>query len=157
MDALCVIVSAVSFLKAGALLVPKLSIPSPVPGIIIECSLTFLSCLFPVIFLSLIVYHISFHNHGSLNVKDKQILNNITKQCSKITGKGMVNLTELYRKSVISKAFKIEQDPSHCLHMVLEWLPSKKKRMRAIRCTTNRFKNTFFPTAIRFINENNSD
>ena len=93
---------------------------------------------------------------GSLNVKDKQILNNITKQCSKITGKSMVNLTELYRKRVISKALKIEQDPSHCLHMVLEWLPSKK-RMRAIRCATNRFKNTFFPTAIRFINENNSD
>ena len=93
---------------------------------------------------------------GSLNIKDKQILNNITKQCSKITGKGVVNLTELYRKRVILKALKIEQDPSHCLHTVLEWLPSKK-RMRAIRCATNRFKNTFFPTAIRFINENNSD
>ena len=40
----------------------------------------------------------------------------------------MVNLTELYRKRVISKALKIEQDPSHCLHTVLEWLPSKKKK-----------------------------
>ena len=67
---------------------------------------------------------------GSLNVKDKQILNNITKQCSKITGKGMIKLTELYRKRVISKALKIEQDPSHCLHMVLERLPSKKKKKK---------------------------
>ena len=93
---------------------------------------------------------------GSLNVKDKQILNSMAKQCSKITGKDMVNLTELYRKRVLSKALKTEQDPSHCLHMVLEWLPSNK-RMRAIRCATNRFKNTFIPTVIRFINENNSD
>ena len=93
---------------------------------------------------------------GFLTVKDKQILNSITKQCSKITGKGMNNLTELYRKRVLSRALKIEQDPSHCLHMVLEWLTSNT-RMRAIRCATNRFKNTFFPTATRFINENNND
>ena len=39
----------------------------------------------------------------------------------------MVNLTELYRKRVLSKALKIGQDPSHCLHTVLEWLQSKKK------------------------------
>ena len=71
---------------------------------------------------------------GSLNVKDKQILNNITKQCSKITGKGMVNLTELYRKRVILTALKIEQDPSHCLHTVLEWLPSKKKNASNKMC-----------------------
>ena len=93
---------------------------------------------------------------GSLNVKDKQILNSIAKQCSKITGNDMVNLTELNRKTVLSKALKIEQEPSHSLHAVLEWLPSNK-RMRAIRYATNRFKNTFFPTSIMFINENNSD
>ena len=93
---------------------------------------------------------------GSLNVKDKQILKSIAKQCSKITENDMVNPTELYRKRVLSKALKIEQDPSHCLHVVLEWFLSNK-RMRAIRYATNRFKNTFFPTSIRFIKENISD
>ena len=93
---------------------------------------------------------------GSLNVKNKQILNSIAKQCSKITGSDMVNPTELYTKRVLSKALKTKQDPSHCLHVDLEWLPSNKRK-RAIRYATNRFKNTFFPTAIRFVNENNSD
>ena len=91
-----------------------------------------------------------------MSKNDKQILNSIAKQCSKITGNYMVNLTDFYRKRVLSKALKIEQDPSHCQHAVLEWLPSIK-RMRAIRCAVNRFKNTFFPTAIGFTNESNSD
>ena len=43
---------------------------------------------------------------GSLNVKDKQILNSTAKQCSKITGNDMVNLTELYKKKSFFKSFK---------------------------------------------------
>ena len=52
--------SAVSFLETGALHEVKLSIPYPVFGIKVQCSLNFLSCLYPVIFFRLTVYHISF-------------------------------------------------------------------------------------------------
>ena len=56
MVALCDTFSAVF----GALQEVKLSIPYPVFGIIVYCSLNVLSCLFPIIFFRLTVYRISF-------------------------------------------------------------------------------------------------
>ena len=89
---------------------------------------------------------------GSLNLKNSKNLDRIVKQCSKIVGQQMNNLSDLYRKRVVSKAMKIHKDPSHCMNSVLEPLPSNR-RFRAIKCKSNRFSKSFFPTAIRFINE----
>ena len=89
---------------------------------------------------------------GSLNLKNSKNLDRVVKQCSKIVGKQMTSLSELYRSRVISKAMKIYKDPSHCMNPVLELLPSNR-RYRTIRCNSTRFSKSFFPTAIRFLND----
>ena len=90
---------------------------------------------------------------GSLNLRRSKDLDRVVRQCSKIVGKQMNNLTDLYRSRVIAKAMKIHKDPTHCMNPVLELLPSNR-RFRAIRCNSSRFGKTFFPMAIKFMNEN---
>ena len=89
---------------------------------------------------------------GSLDVKDRKLICGIANQCGKIVGNRNINIPELYKKRVCAKAMKIHCDPSHWLNRVLEVLPSNR-RFRSIRCKTKRFQNTFFPCAIKFLNE----
>ena len=91
---------------------------------------------------------------GSLDVSDRKIILRIAKQCGKIVGKKDIDLVNLYKKRVILKAKKILRDPSHYMYQLFETLPSNT-RFRAIKCKTMRFQNSFFPTAIRYINETN--
>ena len=91
---------------------------------------------------------------GSLDVSDRKIILRIAKQCGKIVGKKDIDLVNLYKKRVILKAKKILRDPSHYMFQLFETLPSNT-RFRAIKCKTMRFQNSFFPTAIRYINETN--
>ena len=93
---------------------------------------------------------------GSLGVSDRKVILRIAKQCGKIIGNSNINLESLYKKRVTMKAFKILRDSSHCMHNIFEMLPSNK-RFRMIRCKTNRFQNSFFPAAIKYLNEGNDD
>ena len=90
---------------------------------------------------------------GSLDLRNQKKLARIEKQCRKIVGNEIQSLPSLYKARVIQKAMKIYKDPSHCLNNIMEMLPSGR-RLRAIRSNTNRFANTFFPSAIKLINAN---
>ena len=89
---------------------------------------------------------------GSLDLKNRKKLVRIEKQCRKIVGNNIHSLSDLYEARVIQKALTIHKDPSHCLNNVMEILPSGR-RFRSINSRTNRFRNTFFPTAIKLLNE----
>ena len=88
---------------------------------------------------------------GSIDLKNKKKLMRIEKQSKKIIGNEILSLSDVYKKRVIQMGLKIYKDPSHCLNGILEVLPSGR-RLRAIKSKTNRFNNTFFPTAVKFIN-----
>ena len=89
---------------------------------------------------------------GSLDRKNQKKLVRIEKQCRKIVGNNIHSLSDLYEARFIQKALTIHKDPSHCLNNVMEILPSGR-RFRSINSRTNRFRNTFFPTAIKLLNE----
>ena len=91
---------------------------------------------------------------GSLGVSDRKVILRIAKQCGKIVGNINIDLEGLYKKRVMMKASKILRDSSHCMYGTFEMLPSNK-RFRAIKCKTNRYQHSFFPMAIKYLNERN--
>ncbi len=90
--------------------------------------------------------------YGSLNVKNKNVMNKTVNVCSKIVGVKQVDLTELYERRVKVKAGKIVSDSSHTLAKHYELLPSGK-RFRCLKTKTLRHKNSFIPRSIQSLNK----
>ncbi len=89
---------------------------------------------------------------GNLSLKNKNVLNKIVNVCSKIMGVKQVNLTDLYERRVKVKARKIVSESSHTLAKYYEILPSGK-RFRCPKQKTLRYKNSFIPRSIQFLNK----
>ena len=81
--------------------------------------------------------------------KDRAKLNRIVKTASKIIGD---ELQSLFKTRAITKSNSIIRDVNHPAHTLFDLLPSGT-RYRSIRTKTNRFKNSFYPTAVRLLNE----
>ena len=89
---------------------------------------------------------------GSLTAKDKNRLSSIVRVCGRIAGTSLEELSVLYRARATRKAKMILSDPVHPLASHYRLLPSGRRYM-VPRLRTNRFKNTFVPTTIGFINQ----
>ena len=89
---------------------------------------------------------------GSLTAKDKNRLSSIVRMCGRIAGTSLEELSVLYRARATRKAKMILSDPVHPLASHYRLLPSGRRYM-VPRLRTNRFKNTFVPTTIGFINQ----
>ncbi len=70
--------------------------------------------------------------------------------CSKILGVPLRSLTFYYEQQVM--AHKIIGDCTHPLNDYFKWMPLGR-RLWSIRCSTNRYKFTFVPEAIRLCNK----
>ena len=101
---------------------------------------------------------ISFNNlcfQGNLKVVDASRLAKLTKTASGVIGAAVTDLTTLYEKKAVRRVRAILGDPSHPLHVDFSSQQSTRegsKRLRSMRCRTDRFKNSFVPNAIRVCN-----
>ena len=86
--------------------------------------------------------------YGSLNVKNKNVLNKVVNVCSKIVGVKQNGLNVLYERRVVRKANVIVNDRMHGLSQYYELLPSGR-RYRVPKCRVLRTKNSFIPMSIQ--------
>lgn len=89
--------------------------------------------------------------YAFLNVKSKNAISKIIKVCSNITGVQQKSMTALYEEQVIRKAECILENYSHPLHKEFQFLPSGS-RFKCPLARTNRYKNSFLPSAIQLLN-----
>ena len=99
---------------------------------------------------SILTFNVSVW-YNILNQKDKVMLSRIVNTASKIVGIPQAPLNELHCVSVLRKASKIVNDPSHPLFPSFEVLPSGR-RFRAPRWRKVLFKRSFVPSAVSILN-----
>ena len=100
---------------------------------------------------SLVRYGMSAWN-GNITVKLKIKLTRLVHMAMKVMGKNdYQTLQSIYEQTVFRQAQRIVTEPSHILHLEYELLPSGR-RYRVTTCKLNRFKNSFVPTSIKFLN-----
>uniref|UniRef100_A0AAR2IU34 Reverse transcriptase domain-containing protein n=1 Tax=Pygocentrus nattereri TaxID=42514 RepID=A0AAR2IU34_PYGNA len=90
--------------------------------------------------------------YGSLTMMDRKCLQRVVKTAEKITNSPLHSLQNIYNHRVQRKAASIIKDPTHPQHGLFKPLPSGR-RYRSMMCKTSRLKNSFFPTAIRVLNQ----
>ena len=91
--------------------------------------------------------------YGNSTEKERAQLNRVVRTASKIIGAELPPLDQLYQERTIKKAHSIIADDSHPAHHLFELMPSGR-RFRATRCRTERFKNSFYPSAVRILSGN---
>ncbi|XP_076827475.1 uncharacterized protein LOC143474082 [Brachyhypopomus gauderio] len=88
---------------------------------------------------------------GNCTVADRKSLQRIVRTAEKIIGVSLPSITDIYTTRCTRKALSIVGDHTHPSHTHFQLLPSGK-RYRSIRTLTSRFCNSFFPQAIRLLN-----
>ena len=88
--------------------------------------------------------------YNGLSVRDKNSLNNIVKVCSKIIGSQQRSLHSLFEERVVHRAKGIIGS-DHVLSREFSLLPLGR-RYKAPPRKTNRYANSFVPSAIRLLN-----
>ena len=90
--------------------------------------------------------------YGNLTAKLKTKLARLVHTAMKVIGKrDYQTLQSIYQQTVFRQAQRIVNDPFHILHSEYDLLPSGR-RYRVPHCKLNRFKNSFVPTSITFLN-----
>jgi hypothetical protein len=101
---------------------------------------------------------ISFNSlcfHNNLKAVDASRLAKLTRTASGVIGAAVTDLTTLYTKKAVRRVRAILGDPSHPLRCEFLTQQSKREgstRLRSMKCRTDRFKNSFVPSAIRVCN-----
>ena len=91
--------------------------------------------------------------YGSLSVQLKNKVNNMVKLAMKVMGLTKYPpLQSIYEDRVTALARSILRDPSHFLFAEYELLPSRK-RFRAKKCKSNRYKQSFIPSSVTQLNK----
>ena len=76
-------------------------------------------------------------------------LEKVRRGAQKITGSELTLLSDVYKTRLLKKTGSILSEG----HQEFSLLRSGR-RLQAIKCRTNRFRNSFVPTAVRLFNEN---
>ncbi|KAI4897870.1 hypothetical protein NFI96_007237 [Prochilodus magdalenae] len=82
---------------------------------------------------------------------DRKSLQRVVRTAEKIIGVSLPTITDIYTTRCIHKTTSIVDDHTHPSHTLFTLLPSGK-RYRSIRALTSRLCNSFFPRAIRLLN-----
>ncbi|XDV11492.1 hypothetical protein PO909_000423 [Leuciscus waleckii] len=90
--------------------------------------------------------------YGNLNVKNRRKLTSIVTMCSKIVGIELRTITQIYEHRTTRKGQLVLSDVTHPLCIELQLLPSGR-RFKLPLCKSNRYRNSFIPAAIRFLND----
>ena len=99
---------------------------------------------------SVLAYAITVWYAGS-TAADRKRLQRVIRSAERITGCPLPSLDDISSSRCLSRAERIIRDHSHPGHHLFSLLPSGR-RYRCIKSRTNRLKNSFFPWAIRTLN-----
>ena len=89
--------------------------------------------------------------YNNLSVGNKVKLDRVRKAAERIIGKDLDSFECLYNKNVLKK-FNMVMKTDHPLQCQVQWLRSGR-RLQSLMCKTNRFRDSFLPTAIRLFNK----
>ena len=90
--------------------------------------------------------------YGSCSAADRKALQRVVKTAERITGSHLPSVQGIYNTRCLRKARNIVKDHSHPGYGILKLLPSGR-RYRSIRARTTRLTNSFFPQAVRLLNQ----
>ncbi|KAI4901271.1 hypothetical protein NFI96_004577 [Prochilodus magdalenae] len=90
--------------------------------------------------------------HGSCSAADRKALQRVVKAAQRSVGVSLpTTTTDIYTSRCRKRATCIMKDPTHPAHSLFVPLPSGR-RLRSIKCRTNRLRNSFIPEAVRLLN-----
>ena len=89
--------------------------------------------------------------YAGATARDRLRLQRVVRAAEKVTGCRLPSIQDQYISRTQRRAGRITADPSHPGHALFAPLPSGR-RLRSIRTKTSRFMNSFFPSAIRLLN-----
>ncbi|KAK1788543.1 hypothetical protein P4O66_016974 [Electrophorus voltai] len=91
---------------------------------------------------------------GNSTKQDRQALQRVVHSAERITHMELPDLQTIYFKRCQTKARKIVKDPTHPNNRLFSLLRSGR-RFRSLKTKTERLKRSFFPQAIRALNQGN--
>ncbi|KAK1788770.1 hypothetical protein P4O66_002580 [Electrophorus voltai] len=91
---------------------------------------------------------------GNSTKQDRQALQRLVHSAERITHSELPDLQTTYYKQCQTKARKIVKDPTHPNNRLFSLLRSGR-RFRSLKAKTERLKRSFFPQAIRALNQGN--
>ena len=90
--------------------------------------------------------------YGSCSAADRKALQRVVKTAERIIGGHLPSVQGIYNNRCLRKARKIVKDHSHPGYGLFTLLPSGR-RYRSIRARTTRLTNSFYPQAVRLLNQ----
>ncbi|KAI4891381.1 hypothetical protein NFI96_025937, partial [Prochilodus magdalenae] len=84
--------------------------------------------------------------HGSCSAADRKALQRVVKSAQRSVGVSLPTTTDIYTSRCRKRATCIMKDPTHPAHSLFVPLPSGR-RLRSMKCKTNRLRNSFIPEA----------
>ncbi|KAI4883399.1 hypothetical protein NFI96_032448 [Prochilodus magdalenae] len=84
--------------------------------------------------------------HGSCSAADRKALQRVVKAAQRSVGVSLPTTMDIYTSRCRKRATCIMKDPTHPAHSLFVPLPSGR-RLRSIKCKTNRLRNSFIPEA----------
>jgi hypothetical protein len=87
---------------------------------------------------------------NNLTVVNKTKLERVRKSAGRIIGCKLEDLDSIYNTRIVKKLASIMNN-DHPLKYCINWLRSQR-RLQSIMCKTNRFRDSYVPTAIRYYN-----
>ncbi|KAK1800759.1 hypothetical protein P4O66_005949 [Electrophorus voltai] len=91
---------------------------------------------------------------GNSTKQDRQALQRVVRSAERITHTELPDLQTIYYKRCQTKARRIVKDPTHPNNRLFSLLRSGR-RFRSLKTKTERLKRSFFPQAIRALNQGN--
>ena len=88
---------------------------------------------------------------------DQNRLKKLTKTATAIVGGPVKDLGAIHQQRTLTRTRRILHDTKHPLYKVLAGQRSERgcsRRLRSLKTRTDRFQQSFVPTAIRVFNEN---
>lgn len=89
---------------------------------------------------------------GSCTKQDFLALKRVVRSAERTIRTTLPNLQDIYNKRCRTRALKILNQPSHPGHQLFSLLPSGR-RFRCLKTRTERMRKSFFPQAIRLLNQ----
>ncbi|KAK0154257.1 hypothetical protein N1851_003646 [Merluccius polli] len=92
--------------------------------------------------------------YGSCTDKDRKALRRVVRTANNITGCELPSLEDLYTQRCLNIARRIIEDPTHPHKRLFSPLKSRRvKGYKILSARTSRLRNSFFPQAIRLLND----
>ena len=88
---------------------------------------------------------------GNASKGDLEKLQRVVSTAEKIIGCSLPSLEEIYTQRARKRALKVVSDQSHPANSLFEQLPSGR-RFRSIKAKTERFRRSFYPSAVNLLN-----